>query len=146
MYCIIIGNYCRRKVLSKCTIKIAIELFETKNELPPPVPKELFNQTTINYNLRYFSDLAHNAKIIFHCTKSISAIGRKIRGTVPGEFDELSSLSLFRKAIKNVNLKIILLGYARHTSRISGFSIVYYFLGFVFIQLLILPPGSLYNH
>ena len=76
---------------------------------------------------------------IFHCTESISFLGRKIKGAVPTEFEELSSFSLCRKAIKNVNLKTVLLSYVRHTSRISSFSVIYYLLGFAFIQSLVLP-------
>ena len=81
-----------------------------------------------------------NARNIFYCTESISFLGPKIRCTVPVEFEELTSLRLFRKAIKNVNLKIILPDYARHGSRKLSFSIIYYFLRFVFIwSLMVLP-------
>ena len=114
-------------------IKLPIELFEIKNELSPTIVKELYNWTTNNYNLLHLSNLAYTIpEAIFHCTESISFLDIKIKSTVLDEFEELSSLSLLRKAVKNVSLKIVLPGYARHAPRILGFSIIYYLFGFVF--------------
>ena len=84
-------------------------MFEIKKELSPPIAKEKFNQTTDNYTSWHFSNLAYTIPKAFYRTESISFLGPKIMGTIPGEFEELGSLSLFRKAIKNVNLKIIIL-------------------------------------
>ena len=110
-----------------------IELFEIKNELSPTIAKELYNWTTNNYNLLHLSNLPYTIlEVIFDCTESISFLDIKIKSTIPDEFEELSSLSLLRKAIKNVSLKIALPEYARHASRILGFSITYYLFGFVF--------------
>ena len=47
------------------------------------------------------------SKAIFHWISIIYFLGPKIKDNVPTEFEELVSLSLFKKATKNVNLKTV---------------------------------------
>ena len=109
-------------------IKLPIELFEIKNELPQTIANELFNQTTNNYNLWHLSDLTYTMleaiflctsmpEAIFLCTSIIFFLSPKFKGTVSAEFEERISLSLHRKANKNVHLKTALPDHARHASR-----------------------------
>lgn len=61
-----------------------IEIFDIRNELSPLIVRELFNQRINNYNF----------------------LGLKLWDIVSTQFKKSHSLSLFKKAIKNGNLKL----------------------------------------
>ena len=72
------GSFCLNTSIKSDTIG---------NTLFSPTVWDQFSQRISNYNLRHF-------------TENISFPGQKVLVIVPTEFEELSSLSLFKKAIK----------------------------------------------
>ena len=101
-------------------------------KLKPPIAKELFNQATNNCNLRHIPDLPYAmSEAISHCTSIISFLGPKIKDTVPAEFEELTSLIYSGKQLK-ISIWKLSFPTKQDTSRLSGFSIIYYLLGYVF--------------
>ena len=114
-------NYCKDRSVSMHHVnlrKLAIETFNIKIKLSPPIVRELFNQKINNYNLRYLSAFdIDNAKGVIHGTESISFLGPAIWSIIATKFKELNSLISFKKVIKK--FQSILADYARHSSGIS---------------------------
>ena len=81
--------------------KLAIEMYEVKNELCPKILLDLFKEVTHPYNLR--SGLIcgpYKIKTVCYGTETINYLGPKIWSLIPDEIRESASLEIFRQKIK----------------------------------------------
>ena len=67
-------------------------MFKVHSDLSPPISKELFHKKTL--------ELRHPSQLTIPRIESIAYLGPKIRNMVPSELKEISSISSFKKAIK----------------------------------------------
>ena len=90
--------------------------------IPPPIFCELFRQRDISYNLQSNPNFAAtNVKSVIHGSESISYLGSKIWDIVLLKLKELTSLTAFKKGIKNGNQKIVSVDYLSNTYQNLGF-------------------------
>ena len=81
---------------------LATDFFKESKGLSPTIFSEVFSKRSVQYHLRHASEFSvPNVKSTFQGTESLSYLGPKIWDLVPKELKELSSLSAFKKAIKN---------------------------------------------
>ena len=74
-------------------------MFKVHSDLSPPIFKELFHKRTLE--LRHPSQLTiPRIESVYNGSESIAYLGPKIRNMVPSELKEISSISSFKKAIK----------------------------------------------
>ena len=80
---------------------LAIEMFKVHSDLSPPIFKELFHKRTSNYELRHPSQVTiPRIESVYNGSESIAYLGPKIWNMVPSELKEMSSISSFKKQIK----------------------------------------------
>ena len=80
---------------------LAIEMFKVHSDLSPPIFKELFHKRTSSYELRHPSQVTiPRIESVYNGSESIAYVGPKIWGMVPSELKEMSSISSFKKEIK----------------------------------------------
>ena len=80
---------------------LAIEMFKVHSDLSPPIFKELFHKRTLNYELGHPSQFTiPRIESTYNGSKGIAYLGPKIWNMVPSELKEMSSISSFKKAIK----------------------------------------------
>ena len=80
---------------------LAIEMFKVHSDLSPPIFKELFHKRTLNYELGHPSQFTiPRIESAYNGSKGIAYLGPKIWNMVPSELKEMSSISSFKKAIK----------------------------------------------
>ena len=80
---------------------LAKEMFKAHRDLSPPISKELFNKRTLNYELRHPSQFTiPRIESVYNGYETIAYLGPKIWNMVSSELKEMSSISYFKKAIK----------------------------------------------
>ena len=76
-------------------------MFKVHSGLSPPIFKELFHKRTLNYELRHPSQFTiPRIESVYNGSESVAYLGPKIWNMVPSELKEMSSISSFKKAIK----------------------------------------------
>ena len=80
---------------------LVIEMFKVHSGLSSPIFKELFHKRTLNYELQHPSQFKiPRTESVYNGSESIAYLGPKIWNMVPSELKEMSSISSFKKAIK----------------------------------------------
>ena len=80
---------------------LAKKMFIVRGDLSPAIFKELFTKRTLNYELRHPSQFTiPRVESVYNGSKRITCIGLKIWNMIPSELKEMSSISSFKKAIK----------------------------------------------
>ena len=80
---------------------LVMEMFKVYGDLSPPIFKEPFHKRTLNYELRHSSKFTiSRIESVYNGSESIAYLGTKIWNMVPSELKEMSSISYFKKAIK----------------------------------------------
>ena len=80
---------------------LVMEMFKVYGDLSPPIFKEPFHKRTLNYELRHPSKFTiSRIESVYNGSESIAYLGTKIWNMVPSELKEMSSISYFKKAIK----------------------------------------------
>ena len=68
-----------------------------------------------HYNLRYTSEfIIPPIHSVYHGSESASYLGPKLWELIPPVIRQIDTLSEFKKAIKNGNLPIVHVGFAKH--------------------------------
>ena len=76
-------------------------MFKVHGDLSPAIFKELFTKRILNYELRHPSQFTIlRVESVYNGSKRITCIGLKIWNMIPSELKEMSSISSFKKAIK----------------------------------------------
>ena len=82
--------------------KLATEMYKIKNDLSPTLMKFIFPDRTISYNLRNINPFqSTNVRTVYYGTETISFRDLKIWALVPDEIKNSTSLTLFKRKIKN---------------------------------------------
>ena len=81
---------------------VATEMNKFHRDLSPPIFKELFNKRSFNYELWHPSQFTiPRVESVYNVSESVACLGLKIRNMVPSESNEMSSISSFKKVIKD---------------------------------------------
>ena len=82
--------------------KLATEMYKIKNDRSPTFMKFIFPNRKISYNLRNINPFqSTNVRTVYYGTETISFRGPKIWALVPDEIKNSTSLTLFKRKIKN---------------------------------------------
>ena len=100
---------------------LATEMYRTKNDLSLLIVSELFKQKN-----EHHCDLRNSAqftippmKPVYHGSESISFLGPKIWNILPDRLKFANSTEVFKMQIKNGNLKIAHVSFARYMFKMS---------------------------